>query len=295
MKAGGLLHCTGRSRHSGRTGLVVRTNIPPPIRHQKDSGCTETDLRSMPNRRRRHHHREDRRRSDRIDEAGRTWEIAKPVRHAMPIRTPSTCWPARLADLNAGSSDRRPSGDLNAFRPGQCRLIEVDVTTKDGKTTKLLFGSDTPAGNRHLRQTRKRSEGLHRSDLHQDRFRQDRQRPPRQAAAHLQSGQADFRHSDRSKARPSSSAKTPRATGRSPNRSPCAPTACRSTTWSAKLKDAKMDLTARLQRRGRASSLPATKVGTASTTDNTGTQTIEIRKGKDKVVLREELGRRGHL
>ena len=66
--------------------------------------------------------------------------------------------------------------------------LEVDVTLKNGKTTKVLWGSDTPAGNNSIREDRRRPESLHHPDLHQNRLRKNPQRSARQATPDLQPG-----------------------------------------------------------------------------------------------------------
>ena len=228
MKTGRTFHRGRRSRRARRARRGGRTSIPTADASIEDSRRAETDFgRSEADRR--HPDCEGRLRPDR---ARRNWPTPGRSRNPTPM-------PADQDAVNmlTGTSrhaqcrppDRRTSGEPERVRPDNS-AEEVDVTLKGGKTTKLLLGSDTPAGTGTYAKLESDPKVYTVAHLHQDQLRQDRQRSARQAAADIQSGQADVGRVDRQRARPSSSARTPRATGRSRSRSRCAPTACRWTT-----------------------------------------------------------------
>ena len=114
-------------------------------------------------------HRETRRRARRRRRASGKWVVTKP----MPMAADQDAASMLIGSVQTLTWDRMvdehpPSLDL--LRPDNPPL-EVDVTLKNGKTTKVLWGSDTPAGNNYLREDRRRPESLHDPDLHQNRLR----------------------------------------------------------------------------------------------------------------------------
>jgi hypothetical protein len=185
-----------------------------------------------------------------------------------------------LATLNSDRLiDEKPS-DLTAFglsSPAE----EVDVTLKGGAVNKLLIGSDTPAGNGvyakleadpkvyTIAASTKSNFERSVNDLRDKRlltFNSDKvtavsftSKGP--AVEFAKNGQNEWQ-----------------ITKPGPYRadSPQVDDLLR------KLKDARMDLATDDQKKTAAEYAAASKVGVASVTDNSGTQTVEIHEGKDK-------------
>ncbi len=204
-----------------------------------------------------------------------TWEITKPeMLHAdqdtvdMLANSVATLTADRLIDDHPA--------DLNAFGLTS-PAMEVDVTLKDGKTSKLLIGSDTPAATGTyvklesdpkvftVPTSTKASFDKSTSDLRDKRlltFNQDKLtsvtlagKGP--AVEFGKNAQGDWQITK--------------------------PKPMRADTLLVddlvrKLKDAKMDV---VSTDAKEQFAKADKVGTASTTDNSGTQTIELHKAKD--------------
>jgi Domain of unknown function (DUF4340) len=209
-----------------------------------------------------------------------SWVIAKPA--AMPADQDAVSMlTGSIATLNADRViDEHPSS-LNEFgltNPPS----EVDVTVKGGKTTKLLLGSDTPAGTGTYAKLEsdpkvytlptylKTSFDKSVNDLRDKRlltFNQDKLT----AVAVTGKGQtAEF-------------SKNAQGDWQITKPKPMRADSVQVDDLIRKLKDAKMDLTSANSDPKAAAAQFASdeKIGTASTTDNTGTQTVEIHKGKD--------------
>jgi Domain of unknown function (DUF4340) len=203
-----------------------------------------------------------------------TWEITKPeMLHA--DQDTVEMFANSVATLTADRLiDDHPS-DLNAFGL-TAPAMEVDVTLKDGKTSKVLIGSDTPAATGTYMKLESDPKvftvptstkaGFDKSahDLRDKRlltFNQDKLtsvtlagKGP--AVEFGKNGQGDWQITK--------------------------PKPMRADTLLVddlvrKLKDAKMDVSTDAKEQF----AKAEKVGTASTTDNSGTQTIELHKAKD--------------
>ncbi len=204
-----------------------------------------------------------------------TWEIAKPSmlhadQDAVDMLTNS------LATLNADRLIDDHPADLNAFGLAT-PPIEVDVTLKDGKTRKLLLGGDTPAATGTYAKlesdpkvytvptSTKTSFDKTVNDLRDKRlltFNQDKLTSVTLAGngpaiEFGKNAQGDWQITK--------------------------PKPMRADTLLVddlvrKLKDAKMDLASTDAAEQFAK---GEKVGTASTTDNLGTQTLELHKAKD--------------
>jgi hypothetical protein len=204
-----------------------------------------------------------------------TWEITKPeMLHA--DQDAADMLANSVATLNADRLiDDHPS-DLTAFGL-TTPAMEVDVSLKNGKTSKLLIGSDTPAGTGTyvklesdpkvftVPTSTKSNFDKSANDLRDKRlltFNQDKLtsvtlagKGP--AVEFGKNAQGDWQITK--------------------------PKPMRADTllvddFVRKLKDAKMDVASTDAKEQFAK---AEKVGTASTTDDTGTQTIEIHKAKD--------------
>jgi hypothetical protein len=209
-----------------------------------------------------------------------SWTIAKPS--AMPADADAVSMLAgSIASLNADRViDEHPS-DLSAFgltMPTE----EIDVTLKGGKTTKLLLGSDTPAATGTYAKLdndskiytvptfTKTSFDKSVNDLRDKRlltFNQDK----------LTS------FSTTSKGQTVEFGKNAQGDWQITKPKPMRADSLQVDDLIRKLKDAKMDLTSANSgpKDAAAQFASAEKVGTASTTDASGTQTLEIHKGKD--------------
>lgn len=210
-----------------------------------------------------------------------TWTITKPAamgadQDAVSMLTGS------IAMLNADRMiDDHPSNlaDFGLTMPSE----EIDITLKGGKTTKLLLGSDTPASTgiyaklesdpkvytvaTYLKSSFDKSV----NDLRDKRlltFNQDKLTGVSISAK----GQTyEF-------------GKNAQGDWQITKPKPMRADSLQVDDLVRKLKDAKMDLTSAKSDEKEAAAQYASgeKVGSASTTDNLGTQTIEIHKSKDK-------------
>jgi hypothetical protein len=209
-----------------------------------------------------------------------SWVIAKPA--AMPADQDAVgMLTGSIATLNADRVIDEHPASLNEFgltNPPS----EVDVTVKGGKTTKLLLGSDTPAGTGTYAKLEsdpkvytlptylKTSFDKSVNDLRDKRlltFNQDKLT----AVAVTGKGQTvEF-------------SKNAQGDWQITKPKPARADSVQVDDLIRKLKDAKMDLTSANSDPKAAAAQFASdeKAGTASITDNTGTQTVEIHKGKD--------------
>jgi hypothetical protein len=210
-----------------------------------------------------------------------SWTIAKPT--PMPADQDAVgMLTGSLATLNADRLIEEHPASLNDFGLTNPAL-EVDVTVKGGKTTKLLIGTDTPAATGTyaklgsdpkvytLASYVKASFDKTVNDLRDKRlltFNQDKLTSvvitgKGQTVEFGKNGQGDWQITKPKPMRADS---------------------LQVDDLIRKLKDAKMDLTAaNLDPKAEAAKFASgDKVGTASTTDNLGTQTVEIHKSKDK-------------
>lgn len=210
----------------------------------------------------------------------KTWTIAKPTAMPADQDTVSTMV-STISSLNGDRLIDEHASDLNEFGLNN-PTEEVDVQAKGSAPVKLLLGSNTPAGNdvyakiasspkvytvpSYTKTTFDKSV----SDLRDKRlltFNQDKLTAVTLAAkgpeiVFNKNAQGDWQITK--------------------------PEPMRADTMQVddfirKLRDAKMDLTTTDATAKDAASQFAsgTKVGTATVTDNSGTQTIEVRKGKD--------------
>jgi hypothetical protein len=210
-----------------------------------------------------------------------TWTIAKPTAMAAD-QDAVNMLTGSLATLNADRLiDEHPAnlGDFGLTMP----MEEIDVTLKGGKTTKLLLGSDTPASTGIYAKIEsdpkvytvpsfvKASFDKTVNDLRDKRlltFNQDKLTGVSVTAK----GQSyDFGRN----AQGDWQITKPR---------PMRADSLQVDDLIRKLKDAKMDLTSAKSddKEAAAQFASGDKTGTASVTDNSGTQTIEIHKSKDK-------------
>lgn len=210
-----------------------------------------------------------------------TWSIAKPMpmtadQDAVSMLTGS------LATLNADRLIDEHPASLNEF--GLTNPVEeIDVTLKGGKTTKLLIGGDTPAASGVYAKLEgdpkvytlpsyvKAGFDKTVNDLRDKRlltFNQDKLT----SVAITGKGQTvEF-------------GKNAQGDWQITKPKPLRADSLQVDDLIRKLKDAKMDLTAANYdpKAAAAQFASGEKVGTASTTDNLGTQTVEIHKSKDK-------------
>jgi len=204
------------------------------------------------------------------------WTIAKPT--PMPADQDAVSMlTGSLATLNADRLIDDHPASLNEFGLTN-PATEVDVTLKGGKTTKLLLGSDTPAGTG----TYAKLEGDPKvytlptyaktgfdktvNDLRDKRlltFNQDKLT----AVAITGKGGATFEFG-----------KNAQGDWQITKPKPMRADSLQVDDLIRKLKDTKMDLAGP---DSDAKAAAGDKVGTASVTDNTGTQTIDIFKSKD--------------
>jgi hypothetical protein len=210
-----------------------------------------------------------------------TWTIAKPTAMAAD-QDAVNMLTGSIATLNADRLiDEHPANlaDFGLSMPTE----EVDVTVKGGKTTKLLLGSDTPANTGvyakidsdpkvyTVPSVLKASFDKTVNDLRDKRlltFNQDKLT----AVSVTAKGQTyEF-------------GKNAQGDWQITKPKPMRADSLQVDDLIRKLKDAKMDLTSPKSDEKEASAQFASgeKVGSASTTDNAGTQTIEIHKSKDK-------------
>jgi hypothetical protein len=209
-----------------------------------------------------------------------SWTIAKPS--AMPADTDAVnMLVGSLATLNADRLiDEHPSS-LDTFglsTPSE----EIDVTLKGGKTTRLLLGTDTPAATGTYAKLdsdpkvytvpsyTKTSFDKTVNDLRDKRLLTFNQDKLTSVTASGKGQTVEF-------------GKNAQGDWQITKPKPMRADSLQVDDLIRKLKDAKMDLTGASADpkdvAGKFSS--GDKVGTASTTDNTGTQTVEIHKGKD--------------
>jgi hypothetical protein len=209
-----------------------------------------------------------------------TWTITKPT--AMPADQDAVSMlTGSVATLNADRLiDEHPSnlGDFGLTMPTE----EIDITLKGGKTTKLLLGSDTPAGTGLYAKLEgdpkvytvpsftKASFDKTVNDLRDKRlltFNQDKL-----TAVSITGNGPTYEFG-----------KNAQGDWQITKPKPMRADSLQVDDLVRKLKDAKMDLTSAKsdEKEAAAQFASGEKVGTASVTDNTGTQTIEIRKSKD--------------
>jgi len=210
-----------------------------------------------------------------------SWTIAKPM--PMPADQDAVgMLTGTLATLNADRLIDDHPASLNEFGLTN-PAVEVDVTIKGGKTTKLLLGSDTPAGSGTYAKLgsdpkvytiptyTKTSFDKTVNDLRDKRlltFNQDKL-----TAVAITGKGPTFEFG-----------KNAQGDWQITKPKPMRADSLQVDDLIRKLKDAKMDLTA-VNYDAKAVAVQfasADKVGTVSTTDNTGTQTLEIHKGKAK-------------
>jgi hypothetical protein len=210
-----------------------------------------------------------------------TWTISKPTAMAADADAVNMLT-GSLATLNADRViDEHPSSlkDFGLDMPTD----EIDVTVKGGKTTKLLLGGDTPANTGTyakldsdpkvytLPTYLKTSFDKSVNDLRDKRlltFNQDK------LTAVTVTG----------KGAPVEFGKNAQGDWQITKPKPMRADSTQVDDILRKLKDAKMDLTGAKSNPKEATAQYASgeKVGVAATTDNTGTQTLEIHKSKDK-------------
>ena len=210
-----------------------------------------------------------------------TWTITKPSAMAAD-QDAVNMLTGSLATLNADRLiDEHPGnlGDFGLTTP----MEEIDVTLKGGKTTKLLLGSDTPASTGVYAKIdsdpkvytvpsyTKASFDKTVNDLRDKRlltFNQDKLT----AVSITGKGQTvEF-------------GKNAQGDWQITKPKPLRADSLQVDDLVRKLKDAKMDLTSAKSddKEAAAQFASGEKVGSVSVTDNTGTQTIEIHKSKDK-------------
>ena len=210
-----------------------------------------------------------------------TWTIVKPNalgadQDAVSMLTGS------IATLNADRLiDDHPSNlaDFGLTMPSE----EIDITVKGGKTTKLLLGSDTPAGTglyaklasdpkvytvaTYLKSSFDKSV----NDLRDKRLLTFNQDKLTAVSINAKGQTYDF-------------GKNAQGDWQITRPKPMRADSLQVDDLIRKLKDAKMDLTSAKsdEKEAAAQFASGEKVGSASTTDNLGTQTLEIHKSKDK-------------
>ena len=208
------------------------------------------------------------------------WTIVKPA--TMPADTDSVNMLAgSLATLNADRLiDDHPSG-LDTFglsTPAE----EVDVTLKGGKTTKLLMGTDTPSSTGTYAKLAddpkvytipsytKASFDKTVNDLRDKRLLTFNQDKLTSVSISGKGQSVDF-------------GKNAQGDWQITKPKPMRADSLQVDDLIRKLKDAKMDLsgTAGDPKETEKQYASGEKVGTASTTDSTGTQTVEVHKAKD--------------
>jgi hypothetical protein len=209
-----------------------------------------------------------------------TWTIAKPK--PMPADVDAVnMLTGSLATLNADRViDEHPT-DLNEFGLTNPSM-EVDVSLKGGKTTKLLLGSDTPAATGTyaklesdpkvytLPSYTKTSFDKSVNDLRDKRLLTFNQDKLTSVSVSGKGPAAEF-------------GKNAQGDWQITKPKPMRADSLQVDDLIRKLKDAKMDLTsADSDEKAAATQFGGgERVGTASATDNAGTQTVEIHKGKN--------------
>jgi len=220
---------------------------------------------------------------------GSNWVISKPQQMSADVDTVNML-AGSLATLNADRViDEHPSS-LDTFgltTPSE----EVDVTVKGGKTTKLLIGADTPSSTGTYAKLESdpkvytipsyTKSGFDKSlnDLRDKRlltFNQDKLTSVTIAG----------------KGAPTEFNKNGQGDWQIVKPKPMRADSLQVDDLIRKLKEAKMDLTGPNTDPKDAAKEYASgeKVGTASTTDNTGTQTIEVHKAKDNAFYAKTAG-----
>ena len=210
-----------------------------------------------------------------------SWTIAKPM--PMPADQDAVnMLTGSLATLNADRLiDDHPSS-LNEFGLTN-PAVEIDVRLKGGKTTKLLLGSDTPAATGTYAKLAddpkvytiptytKTSFDKTVNDLRDKRLLTFNQDKLTSVAVTGKGQTVEF-------------GKNAQGDWQITKPKPMRADSLQVDDLIRKLKDAKMDLTTSDAEPTAAAAAFASgeKVGTASTTDNTGTQTVEIHKAKSK-------------
>jgi len=210
-----------------------------------------------------------------------SWTIVKPT--PMPADQDAVSMlTGSLATLNADRLIDEHPASLNEFGLTN-PPVEIDVTLKGGKTTKLLLGSDTPAGTGTyaklasdpkvytLPTYTKTSFDKTVNDLRDKRLLTFNQDKLTSVAVTGKGQTVEF-------------GKNAQGDWQITKPKPLRADGLQVDDLIRKLKDAKMDLTS-ADTDPKAASAEFTsgeKIGTASTTDNTGTQTVEIHKGKSK-------------
>jgi len=210
-----------------------------------------------------------------------SWTIAKPSPMAADSDAVNMLT-GSLATLNADRLiDEHPSS-LNEFGLTN-PPVEIDVTLKGGKTTKLLLGSDTPAGTGVYAKLEgdpkvytvptylKSSFDKTVNDLRDKRLLTFNQDKLTSVAITNKAQTTEF-------------GKNAQGEWQITKPKPMRADGLQVDDLIRKLKDAKMDLTAVNYdpKAAAAQFASGEKIGTASTTDNLGTQTIEVHKSKDK-------------
>ncbi len=209
-----------------------------------------------------------------------SWTIAKPS--AMPADQDAVSMlTGTLATLNADRLIDDHPASLNEFGL-TTPAVEVDVTVKGGKTTKLLLGGDTPAATGTYAKLEgdpkvytiptytKASFDKTVNDLRDKRLLTFNQDKLTAVAVTGKGSTFEF-------------GKNAQGDWQITKPKPMRADSLQVDDLIRKLKDAKMDLTAADYdaKAVAAAFASGEKVGTVSTTDNTGTQTLEIHKGKD--------------
>jgi len=209
-----------------------------------------------------------------------SWTIAKPS--AMPADQDAVSMlTGTLATLNADRLIDEHPASLNEFGLTS-PPVEIDVTVKGGKTTKLLLGGDTPAGTGTYAKLEsdpkvytiptytKASFDKTVNDLRDKRLLTFNQDKLTAVAVTGKGSTFEF-------------GKNAQGDWQITKPKPMRADSLQVDDLIRKLKDAKMDLTAADYdaKAVAAQFASGEKVGTVSTTDNTGTQTLEIHKGKD--------------
>jgi hypothetical protein len=210
-----------------------------------------------------------------------SWTIVKPT--PMPADQDAVgMLTSTLATLNADRLIDEHPASLNEFGLTN-PPVEIDVTMKGGKTTKLLLGSDTPAGTGTyvklagdpkvytLPTYTKAGFDKTVNDLRDKRLLTFNQDKLTAVAVTGKGPTFEF-------------GKNAQGDWQITKPKPMRADSLQVDDLIRKLKDAKMDLTAADYdpKAVAAQFASGEKVGTVSTTDNTGTQTLEIHKGKGK-------------
>ncbi|HTA43121.1 MAG TPA: DUF4340 domain-containing protein [Bryobacteraceae bacterium] len=204
-----------------------------------------------------------------------SWEIAKP----MPMHADQDAANSLASSLSTLNADRlideKPS-DLKQFGLDM-PTAEVDVTLKGGKTDKLLLGADTPAATGTYAKLENDPKiytvptytktGFEKtlSDLRDKRLLTFNQDKLTSFTVTGKGPEVEF-------------AKNTQGDWQITKPKPMRADSLTVDDLVRKLKDAKMDLSSTDAAEQYAK---AERAGTASTTDNTGTQTLEVHKGKD--------------